>query len=62
MKAQAWAALIALIALCIAVMTPDSSHQLAVQEYCEMREIYEETEGEYGWPNHNPDLEELCRE
>lgn len=33
----------------------------SAQRYCDMRAIYEESQGEHGWPNHDAEKEAMCQ-
>lgn len=33
----------------------------SAERYCEMRAIYEESDGQHGWPNHDDEKEAMCQ-
>lgn len=47
-------------ALLIASYFDENESQAQQSRYCEMRKIYEESDGRYGWPNYDPKKEESC--
>lgn len=54
-------ALVAMVTFCALLYIDRGIGDGTQDNYCEMRAIWEETNGEYGWPRHDEAKEEGCK-
>jgi len=51
-------AIITLVTLSVGTDEPTAEQQ----NYCEMVDIWNDTQGEYGWPDYNDNFNEVCED